>query len=290
MTVSGFSFIRNGIRFDYPFLESLSSLLPLVDELIVAVGDSDDDTRDRLLSLRSDKLRLIDTVWDPTLRSGGSILAQQTNIALSAVRGDWAIYLQGDEILHERDYEAIRASLRAAHEDRRVEGLLFDYVHFYGSHRFVGDSRRWYRHEIRAVRTNIGVQSWGDAQGFRIDGRKMRVRPAHATVYHYGWVKPPQAQQAKQRSFNRLWHPDAWVERAVGTGEDYAYSDGGKLHAFTGDHPGVMRERVAKENWEFRYDQTRLRLSLKERVLAAVEEKTGWRPGEYRNYELVREG
>lgn len=287
MRISGFSFVRNGVIYDYPFLESLRSLLPLCDEVIVAVGRSDDDTLDRIRRLDSPAIRVIETVWDDSLRTGGVVLARQTNIALDAVRGDWALYLQADEVLHEQDYAAIRSAIGNAAADPRVEGLLFPYLHFYGNYDHVGSSRRWYRHEVRAVRTGIGVRSWGDAQGFRIDGRKLKVLPVKAHIYHYGWVRPPRIQQKKQRSFHRLWHPDQWIQSHVGDSEEFDYRSGGKLQKFTGTHPSVMRERISRQDWRFEYDPMKPGGPFKDRILDWLEDKTGWRPGEYRNYELL---
>lgn len=287
MKVSGFTFVRNALLFDYPFLESLSSLLPLCDEVVVAVGRSDDETLEKLQSFQSQKITLIETVWDENLRSGGAILAQQTNIALDRVKGDWAIYLQADEVLHEKDYTVIRRAMETHLQDHCVEGLLFSYKHFYGSYDYVGVSREWYRNEIRVVRTGIGVRSWGDAQGFRIGERKMRVKPVEAAIYHYGWVKPPEKQQAKQRSFNRWWHSDAWVQQHAGTTAQYAYETGKQLAPFTESHPFVMQERVRSQSWNFPYDPLRVKVSLKHRVLRWIEEVTGKRLGEYRNYEII---
>ncbi len=287
MKVSGFSFVRNAVKYDYPFLESIQSILPLCDEYIIAVGQSEDNTLDLIQTLQSPKIKITETVWDESLRKGGAILAQQTNIALDHVTGDWAFYLQADEVVHEKDLPAIRAAMEQYRNDHRVEGLLFSYNHFYGSYRYVGDSRRWYRREVRIVRTGIGVRSWGDAQGFRVDGRKLRVKLIDASIYHYGWVKPPEVQQGKQLSFNKLWHSDEWVEKNVGQKTTYDYSNGGTLKQFTATHPAVMQERVAAEDWAFEYDTANVRQPLKEHVLDWIESTTGVRIGEYKNYELL---
>jgi hypothetical protein len=252
------------------------------------VGDSDDDTLALARTLDPQKVRIVETVWDDSLRRGGVVLAQQTNLGLARVTGDWAIYLQADEILHERDYPLIRAALERDLGNPRVEGLLLSYQHFYGSYSYVGASRRWYRREVRVVRPGVpGLSSWKDAQGFRADGRKLRVRLIPATVYHYGWVKSPSSQQAKQRSFNRLWHPDAWVEAKVGADAQYDYSSGGRLVPFSGTHPGVMQDRVRAQDWEYRYDPARDRGDPKTRVLDWIEARTGVRIGEYRNYVML---
>lgn len=287
MKVSDFSFVRNAVKYDYPFLESIQSILPLCDEFIIAVGKSEDTTLEQIRALQAPKIKIIETVWDESLRQGGAILAQQTDVALGQVKGDWAFYLQADEVVHENDLPIIREAMEQYLNDQRVEGLLFSYNHFYGSYRYVGDSRRWYRREVRIVRTGIGVRSWGDAQGFRVGGRKLRVKPIDASICHYGWVKPPEIQQAKQRSFNRLWHSDEWVEKNVEQQTTYDYSNGGKLKPFTGTHPAVMHKRVAAENWSFDYDPTKVRQSFKEKALNWIEAKTGTRIGEYKNYELL---
>ena len=287
MKVSGFSFVRNGVSLDYPFIESIQSILPLCDEFIIAVGNSDDDTLARIEALQSPKIRIVPTVWDESLRTGGQILARQTNIALDQATGDWAVYLQADEIVHELDLPEIRDTMARWIEDSRVEGLLFSYKHFYGSYRFVGASRRWYRNEVRIVRTGIGVRSWGDAQGFRRNGEKLRVKAVNASIYHYGWVRPPQTQQVRQRSFHRLWHSDEWVEKNIGTGGEFDYSESGALTVFDGPHPSVMKDRVARQNWNFEYDPLKSRGPLKDRLLDWIGSKTGWRTGEYRNYRKV---
>ena len=165
--------------------------------------------------------------------------------------------------------------------------FVLPYKHFYGSYAYIGSSRRWYRREIRVVRPQSGVQSWGDAQGFRILGRKLHVKLVDVPVYHYGWVKPPAIQQLKQKTFNTLWHSDAWVSRHVGTANEYDYTNGGKLSAYEGTHPAVMAERIQKQNWVFTYDPAEIKQPLKERMLDAIESTCGWRIGEYKNYIMM---
>jgi len=287
MKIIGFTFVRNGVIYDYPFLESIQSLLPLCDELIIAVGQSEDSTLEQIKSLQSSKIRIIETIWDDTLRNSGTILSQQTNLALDQVDGDWAIYLQADEVLHEKDYSIIRNAMNLYFNMNVVEGLLFNYNHFYGSYNYIGDSRRWYRREIRIVRPSNKVRSWGDAQGFRSNGRKLSVKLIDAAIYHYGWVKPPEIQQLKQKYFNKLWHSDDWVNHHISNTAEYDYSQGGKLKLFEGTHPAVMSNRVQKQNWHFEYKRDKLQQSLKEKLLDSVEKKFGWRIGEYKNYIMI---
>ena len=290
MKVVGFTFVRNTIKYDYPVLESINSLLPLCDELAVAVGNSEDDTLALIQKINSPKIHIIETVWDDSLREGGRVLAVETDKALAVVPADadWAIYLQADEVLHEADYAAIRAGMERWKDDKSVQGLLLNYRHFYGSYDYVGDSYRWYRREIRIVRPGIGVASYRDAQGFRLaDNSKLRVKLLDATVHHYGWVKTPAAMQRKQETFNKLWHSDEWVAQNVAPAEEFDYSQVDSLQRFTGTHPQVMLPRIREQNWRYEHDMSRNQHRFKDKFKRFLEQMTGYRMGEYRNYKLL---
>ena len=153
----------------------------------------------------------------------------------------------------------------------------------------MGASRRWYRREVRIIRQNPGIRSYRDAQGFRWeDGRKLCVRAIPAHIHHYGWVKNPAAQQQKQLNFNRLWHSDEKVGAMVGNAPTYAYDGAEPLERFTGNHPKVMQPRIEAVNWAFQGDPTQTKWSWKDRFSRFFEKKMNWRPGEYRNYELIK--
>jgi hypothetical protein len=290
MKVTGFTFIRNAIKFDYPVVESITSILPLCDEFIVAVGNSEDGTRQLIEHINSPKIRIIDTSWDDTLRKGGQVLAVETNKAFDAISDDtdWAFYIQGDEVVHEKYLSEIRKSMEQWKENAEVEGLVFNYLHFYGSYDFIGDSRRWYRREVRIIRNNKRIRSYRDAQGFRLDGRKLQVKCTDAYVYHYGWVRPPEKQQFKLHHFTRLWdNKEADNENKELIKEPFDYTQTDSVAWFKGTHPQVLQERIKRINWKFDVDPTQKKFSLKIRFLHWVEEKTGWRIGEYRNYKII---
>lgn len=288
MKVSGFTFIRNAIKFDYPVVEAITSVLPLCDEFVVAVGNSDDNTRGLIESIGSPKIRIIDTVWDDTLREGGRVLAVETDKAFDALSADsdWAIYIQGDEVLHEQYLDTLREAMQQWKDHPEVEGLLLNYLHFYGSYDFTGDSRRWYRREVRVIRNDKSIRSYRDAQGFRKNNKPLKVKPVKATMHHYGWVKPPEFQQAKQEYFHKLWHNDEWVDKKVPKAEAFDYSSIDSLAKFTGTHPAVIQPRINRQNWQFTFDPTKKKLPFKSRLLHGIEALTGWRIGEYRNYRI----
>jgi glycosyltransferase involved in cell wall biosynthesis len=289
--VSGFTFVRNAVMLDYPVRESILSILPLVDEMVVNVGDSDDDTLSLVDSIPSAKIKVVTTRWDPLLRSGGRVLAAQANVGLSHCTGDWALYIQADEAVHERDLEIIQRAMIRYLRDTRVEGLLFDFVHFYANYHTCGVGRKWYRREVRVIRNCAGIQAWRDAQGFRRDGRKLVVRPSGAKIYHYGWVRDPRLMKTKIVQTARLWHDDRTVEtKYMPGGPDFRYDTGGRLCAFRGTHPAVMAERIADSLLKGPASPAPSRPSpLRNRILDWVDELTGWRPGEYRNYKLMSE-
>lgn len=289
MRVSGFTIVRNAIKFDYPIVEAITSILPLCDEVVVAVGNSDDDTLELIRSINSPRIKIIETVWDDSLREGGRVLADETNKAFAVIdpASDWAFYIQGDEVIHEKYHPAIKEAMQKYKDDKNVEGLLFNYTHFYGSYDYVGDSRRWYRKEIRIVRNDKSISSYKDAQGFRKNNEKLKVKPIDAYVYHYGWVKPPAAQQAKQQSFHKMWHDDEWMQKNIPQVSEFDYSQVDSLAKFAGTHPAVMQPRVQRQNWKFTFDPTKKKLSLKTHVLMWVERTFGWKPGEYRNYKVI---
>src|SRR6218665_432032 len=143
MRISGFTYVRNGFKYGYPFIPSIQSLLPLVDELIVVVGDSEDETREAIVQLHEPKIKIIDTVWDDELRENGKIFAQQANIGLEAIKDcDWVIHLQVDEVLHEGDHQAIQDMIRKADAHPEAEGLLFPFYHFWGDFRHIRNTRK----------------------------------------------------------------------------------------------------------------------------------------------------
>lgn len=290
MKVSGFTFIRNAVKYDYPIAEAISSILPLCDEFILILGNSEDDTRKLIEDIGSPKIKIFDSIWDESLREGGRVLAVETDKALQQVSKDsnWAFYIQGDEIIHEKYHPAIKATMEQWKDDKKVEGLLFKYKHFYGSYDYVGDSTRWYRNEVRILRPNAGIYSYRDAQGFRKDGRSLFVKPVDAEVYHYGWVKPPSKQQEKQKYFHKLWHDDNWVKKNVSSGNEFDYSSIDSLAPFKGTHPAVMQKRIDRQNWQFDYDPSKRRLSFKSRFKLGFEKLFGYRIGEYKNYTLLK--
>jgi hypothetical protein len=289
MKVTGFSFIKNAIKFDYPVVESIKSILPIVDEYVIAIGNSEDDTTALITNIGSPKIRIIHTIWDDNLRAGGNVLAAETNKAFAAISADsdWAFYLQGDECLHEKDYDAIKHAMQEHLNNKKVDGLVFKYLHFYGNYNYIGAGKRWYRTEIRIIRNNKNITSWKDAQGFRFkDETKLKIKKINATIYHYGWVKPPQTANKKSIYFNTINNAD-YVATAEELQKDFDYHNIDRLDLYKGTHPKVMNEKIKTVNWEFKFDTLKKgykNMKLKHKISHFVEDLTGYRIGEYKNY------
>ncbi len=291
MKVAGFTIIRNAIKFDYPVVEAIRSVLPVCDLFYVGVGKSEDATRKLIEDIGSEKIVIVDSVWDDKLREGGRVLAEETNKVFDQIPSafDWCFYIQSDECVHENDHGKIMQAMRNNLEDKKVEGLLFAYKHFYGQYNLIGAGRRWYRNEIRIIRNNKSIRSYKDAQGFRkANGKKLTVKHTQAFIYHYGWVKPPKAQQAKQQSFHRMWHDDEWVKKNVAAAEEFDYSKIDLLERYYGDHPAVMKQRIGNAHWRFNYNRAKASMGWRYWLLYWLEKITGWRAGENRNYRLIK--
>jgi hypothetical protein len=292
MKVAGFTFIRNAIKNDYPVVEAITSILPVCDEFIVALGNSEDETEKLIRNINSSKIKIINTVWDDALRDGGAVFAAETDKAFKAISHDtdWAFYIQGDECVHEKYLPLIKKEMETNLNDRRIEGLLLKYIHFYGSYDYYGHSRRWYRREIRIIRNNKAVRSYRDAQGFRWNGRKIQIKLIDAYIYHYGWVKPPAGLKDKLRNFNLFYHDDEWMAQNLPDTFEFDYKNADRLVPFTGSHPAVMEKRIGATNWNLNIDIRRLykKMSLRRKFLQLVEDLTGWRVSEYRNYKIVK--
>jgi hypothetical protein len=256
MKVSGFTFLRNGQKLGYPFVASIRSILPLVDEFVIALGPCDDDTEKLIREIGESKIRIIPTTWNEKMRGdysvGGFVYGQQKSIALFNCTGDWAFYLEADEVLHESDLPKIRAAMEKYLGDERVEALAFDYLHFYGNKNTIAWSPGWYRSEVRILRNTIPAWS-SEALFFNIvtGHKKSRYpRAAHtsATIYHYGWVRSEAQMNLKSASVQKYWD-DSKPKPA-----DYSQIDSAALKLFSGSHPQVIQDWLPPADGIFQAD------------------------------------
>ncbi|MEQ1797793.1 MAG: glycosyltransferase family 2 protein [Lacibacter sp.] len=282
--------MRNAVLNDFPVTEAISSILPVVDEMIISIDKGDDDTEGLIRSIVSDKIRIVYSTWDMNLRKGGQVYAIETNKAMQHISADtdWIFYIQADEVIHEKYHTVIRETAERYRTEKKVDGLLFKYLHFYGTYEYVGDSRKWYRHEVRLVKNDHSITSYKDAQGFRRGNEKIRVVPVDAEVYHYGWVKSPQQMRKKQNITRRFYFESDVNQQVINKTDSFDFSEFDSLKKFTGTHPLVMQKRIASKNWQVELDINRKKFTLKNKILFWIEKKTGKRPFEFRNYRKIK--
>ena len=276
VSISGFTFIRNGVKLGFPFVESIRSLLPLVDEFVVAVGNSDDDTLARVRAIGDPKIRIIETVWNENMSDRGFVYAQQKMIAQYACTGEWVFYLEGDEVVHEAELGAIRASVERHNGNPAVEALVFDYLHFYGTPQYISVSPGWYRRECRMIRNTIRSYA-PDGQYWLVMHEHKRPRNPHAAlanahIHHYGWVRRAGYMNAKQQLVAKYW------KGSVAPTIVYADFDPQAVVPFTGTHPAVVQQWLlteAEQSIAFNPHYQLTRKERKYRLSMRVEKLTG---------------
>ena len=280
--------MRNAVKLDFPIVPAIESVLAVCDEVVVNVGKSEDETRDLVASIDDPRVRIVDTEWDFTKKN--VMLSIETQRAMDACRGSWGIYIQADEVLHERGAQILKERVAEWDKDERVEGLLVKYLHFYGAFDRIATSRRWYRREVRCIRLGKDIHPYQGAQGFRVgpNNRKIRARATEAVMFHYGWARPAHAIKEKLEISKTIypWSAErSEKEQARGFLEWTPL-----LRHFTGEHPTAAREWIAKRSHDparvigpahFKLEHLRFYLS------DWVERLTGARVFEFRNYEIV---
>jgi hypothetical protein len=281
--LSGFTLVRNAVKLDFPIVPAIRSVLEVCDEVVVNVGKSEDATRDLVASMKDPRVRILDTEWDFSKKN--IMLSIETQRAMDACRGSWGIYIQADEVLHERGAHILQEKVAEWDQDARVEGLLVKYLHFYGGFDRIATNRRWYRREVRCIRLGKDIRPYQGAQGFRVGPsyRKIRARPTDAEMFHYGWARPAKAIKEKLEISKTIYPCDK--EQARGFLEWIPL-----LRDFGGSHPAAAREWIAERTHDpdrvigpARFKPEHIRFYVSE----WIERLTGARVFEFRNYEVV---
>ncbi|MDF2552977.1 MAG: hypothetical protein K0R36_2318 [Chryseobacterium sp.] len=299
MKISGYGYVRNGFQYGVPFLESIQSVLPVCDEFIAVVGDSTDGTREAIENLNSPKIRIVDTIWDDNLKQHGKIFAQQSNIGLEHVTGDWVFHIQADEVIHENDLPKILENIKKYNDNPVVEGFLQPFLHFWGDYNHIRNSRAVHKNEIRIFKNNPEIRSYIDSQGFRKfksnegylngseRGEKLKVLRLDAPIYHYNSVRSRKKMMLKANNFEYYYgHKD---EKLVETPkEEYNYHTVDRVGKFLGTHPKVMTQAIANHDFVFEHDKSQAVWDKKDKLVQPLEDLLKIRIGEYKNYILLK--
>ena len=292
--VSGFTFIKNGLTLGYPIKESIESISPLCDEVVINVGydepglEKDDGTYEYLRdNFTESKYKFLKSLWNPEQTSKGIVLSEQTNIALNKCSGDICQYIQGDEVIHEDDLVFIEQGVKDLTDDVNLQGLIYNYIHFYGNIDIYKYTRNIYRREVRTIKNNKNIKSWLDAQGFRYqDGSKINAKLINARIFHYGWAREQQLMDKKIGQFDKLYHGKDHVNK-----DKFTYNKIYGLKKFTKTHPGNMSEWIEKNRNSVDIMKMKSTYKFKDLGLAIsdlIEYVTDYRMGEFKNYKKVK--
>ena len=286
--LSGFTLVRNAVKLDFPIVPAIRSVLEVCDEVVVNVGKSEDETRDLVASVKDPRVRILDTEWDFTKKN--LMLSIETQRAMDACRGSWGIYIQADEVLHERGAHILKEKVAEWDRDGRVEGLLVKYLHFYGGFDQIATSRRWYRREVRCIRLGKDIRPYQGAQGFRVgpEYRKIHARVTDAEMFHYGWARPAKAIKQKLEISQTIY---PWGRERLAKEHARDYLEWiPLLRGFAGTHPAAALEWIAARAHDpervigpahFKPEHIRFYFS------DWIERLTGARVFEFRNYVVV---
>lgn len=299
MLISGFTMVRNAEKYYFPIKAAIESVLPIVDEFIVALGVGEDKTKEIIESINSPKVKIIERVWDERLFVDGEIFRNETNFAMDNCKGEWCFYLQADEVVHEKYLEKIKEMCEKYKNKKEVEGFLFQYKHFWGDYDHYLDCHGWYPKEIRIVRNNIGVKSYKDAQSFRIEDRKLNVIDIPCYIYHYGWVRPPLVMTPKKKEQDSMhWGKDKADKEYLSRPDLFNYGPLGQLPIYKDSHPMVMKEWMKDFHWkeqlnygrEYNLNREPMKHErLKYKIITILEKifNGGNQIGGFRNYHIV---
>ena len=243
MKVSAFTFIKNGQILGYPFVQSIQSVLPIVDEFIVNVGESEDDTLELVKSITDSKIKIIQSNWSEKMTDRGYVYGQQKMIAQFNCSGDWLFYVEGDEVYHEDDLDKISKSMELYFNNPKVEALVLDFFHFYGNENSYLDSPGWYRSEARIIKASVRSYAPDGLFWLVLDenkkGRYPRAKKINAHCYHYGWVRTERQMNLKSQKVQKYWG-----KRYESI--DYSQIDQSIINAFKGTHPQIMENFLLK--------------------------------------------
>ena len=286
MKVSAFTFIKNGQILGYPFIESIKSVLSIVDEFIVNVGESEDDTLELIKSIKSSKIRIIQSKWSDKMNDRGYVYGQQKMIAQFNCSGDWLFYIEGDEGYHENELATIYDSMKSNLNDSNVDALAVNFYHFYGNKSSYFDSPGWYRSEARIIKSSLRTYAPDGLFWLVLDknkkGRYPKAKMIDAYCYHYGWVRSEDQMNLKSQKVQKYWgKTPAKI--------DYSQVDQAIIKKYSGTHPEVVQGWLPNDLGLYKADQN-YQISKKQkkhRFMIKIEKMFGLELSK-KHYKLVK--
>jgi len=203
MKISIYTFVRNGLYYDYHVADMLRHHLDLADEIIVNEGYSSDGTYEAIKDIHP-KIKIFRCHWYDS--NPKKFWIQFKNDARKKCTGDWCILLDCDEFIPEWEFENIKNYLLST--DKVV--IPMQYINFYGNYKvYLKYNQKlnlpYKKYTIH--RNLLDIEVWGDGSNVRLKGQKLLPFDEYDgpwfTVHHFGTVKNPARLREK-------WH---WQSR-----------------------------------------------------------------------------
>ena len=123
---------RNLISQGYPFVETILSMIPYCEEMIICEGYSNDGTYEvleKLRELHKDKIIIIRKNWEGK-KNLGEVFAQTLNKVVDECKGNYILKLDPDHVF---DKETIETLLFLANMYPKVKIFYLPYLYFIGN-------------------------------------------------------------------------------------------------------------------------------------------------------------
>jgi glycosyltransferase involved in cell wall biosynthesis len=199
MRLSIYTFVKDGLYYDFHVVDMLKHHLPLADEIIVNEGFSTDGTYEAIKDL-DPKIKVHRFEWDRTEPKNWYIRFKEQ--ARKLCSGDWCILLDCDEFIPEWQFAALREFMEST--DKIL--MPMKYVHFYGNYKVVHSDplkHRWPLHKMSLHRNLPNMEVWGDGSNVAVIGSEDRSIDPNTPFecHHFGFVRNPARLRQKWRSY-----------------------------------------------------------------------------------------
>lgn len=252
--LSAFSYLKNGVVFDYPFIESLLSIAPICDQIIVCyASESTDGSREALEALQAKlpQLELYPSkVWQTPGLSQGEVIRLAAEEAEAYCDGDWLLHLQADEVYLNAEVLSIKNYLDQYH-CLDIDGFFFQVLHFYADYDMVigpqGAKAGWYQETMRLSRAGK-AKHIQDAWTQLLKEPQSKALRVPIRIFHYGHVREKEAMRLKASYMERLYH-DLADDYEVCAAQAFEYNAVPKelIEPFDAEHPETMLKRISSQ-------------------------------------------
>ena len=275
-TLSVCTFCSDPITQEFPFKEVVLSALPIADEIVIINGDNilvddylmaEELGEDKLYEKSETDKIIIDTFyqygkgdyyspdlkiyynkWESRMRRNMMVL--QKSLAISHCTCDYILALDGDEVLHEKDYDKIKQAMELGHD-----AYTFKVLHFYRDYQHYKVARsgdQWYERRPYLFKNNLGIfdgyrhikdgicQYTSDLTTWDYKPVMDSAKHTSIEIFHYSFVRSEKSMLEKQNAIEKRHHPD-WEDL---TEWNWDMSNTKK---FEETHPKVMNERIKND-------------------------------------------